>query len=267
MKFIKNLPNLLTLFNLFLGCMAIIYIFNNHMVVHQVQYSDHSETFNVEMGDLDFAAYCIFLAAIIDFFDGFVARLLKVESQLGKELDSLADMVTFGLAPGVILYELFSFSYEANNRAFEYPILFFSAGFAVTIFAALRLARFNLDEEQKTEFRGLPTPAMALLVASLPLLIIRNEGGIQHFIVNGWTLFILTAALCFLMVSEIPMMSLKFSFAGTSKKSWQITLVLLCMLTTLLGIAVFHWLFLVIPVIVILYIVLSIIKNIAEHGI
>ena len=142
MKFIKNLPNILTLFNLFLGCMAIVYLFNDHMVIM----SGEREMF-IDMGQIALACYCVFTAAIIDFFDGFVARLLKAQSEFGKQLDSLADMVTFGLVPGLIMYELIARSYYANYSSFDYPVLFYSAGFALTIFAAVRLAKFNLDTQ------------------------------------------------------------------------------------------------------------------------
>src|SRR5689334_7741282 len=127
MRLIKNLPNLLTLFNLFLGCMAIVYMFNDHMVI-----MDAKGDMLIDMAEINFACYCIFIAATIDFFDGFVARLLKVESEFGKQLDSLADMVTFGLVPGLIMYELIARSYYANQDAFDYRILYFSIGFLVT---------------------------------------------------------------------------------------------------------------------------------------
>lgn len=262
MRLIKNLPNLLTLFNLFLGCMAIVYLFNDHMVI-----VDAKSNMLIDMGQADLAAYCIFLAAVIDFFDGFVARLLKVESELGKQLDSLADMVTFGLVPGIIMYELIARSYYASYDAFDYPILYFAAGFLVTLFGAWRLARFNIDETQKTVFRGLPIPSMALIIASLPLIIIKDEAGMADLLNNKWILFLIVILLSYLMVSRIPMLSLKMKSLRFDENQWLFGLMLLSLIAILLCVFVFHFVFIVIPVVITLYILLSIIKNIAENGI
>lgn len=261
MRLIKNLPNILTLINLFLGCLAIVYIFQDHMII-----MENKKDLYVNMGMIDIACICVFIAAIIDFFDGFVARLLHAQSELGKQLDSLADMVTFGLVPGVILYELLARSYYMSADAFDYPILYYASGFAVTLFAALRLANFNIDTKQLTSFRGLPTPSMALIICSLPLIILRDEMGLSTFFSNKWTLLTLDALLCYLMVSDIPMIGLKMSSFNIQQNLWQATILIASLIVILWGLFIVHIEFLIIPVIIILYIVISIVKNIRENG-
>ncbi len=262
MGFIKNLPNLLTLFNLFLGCMAIVYLFNDHMVI-----IDAGKNMLIDMGNVVLASYCIFLAAIIDFCDGFVARLLRAESALGKQLDTLADMVTFGLVPGIIMYQLIARSYYASYDAFDYPVLYYAVGFAITLFAALRLARFNIDENQQYEFKGLPVPSVALIIAALPVIILRDEWNMATILSNKWWLILIVILLCYLMVSNIAMPALKFSSFKLSDNKWQVIIILAAALICIAGLVAFNILFLIIPLIVISYILISITKNIAEHGI
>lgn len=262
MRLIQNLPNLLTLFNLFLGCMGIVYMFNDHMVI-----MTGKQEFFIDMGLIHLTCYCVMLAGVVDFFDGFVARALKVESALGKQLDSLADVVTFGVVPGLIMYELLARAYYANYDAFDYPILYFSAGFLLTLFAAVRLAKFNIDSRQSTGFLGLPSPAMAMIIVSLPLLIIRDEMGMAETLSNRWILLGLTAVLCWLMVSEIPMLSLKLTSFAWDKNQWVYGLLLISIVIIFAGIFVFNILFAVIPIVLIVYILISITKNITEHGI
>lgn len=262
MRLIENLPNLLTLFNLFLGCMGIVYLYNDHMVI-----IEQDQEILFDMGLIHLTCYCVMLAGVVDFFDGFVARALKVESELGKQLDSLADVVTFGLVPGLIMYELVARAYYAHNDEFTYPILYYSVGFLLTLFAALRLAKFNIDSRQATGFLGLPTPAMAMIVVSLPLMILRDELGMADTLSNRWTLMGLIAVLSWLMVSDIPMLSLKFSSFAWEKNQWVYGLILISILIIFAGIFVFNMLFAVIPIVLIAYIILSITKNITEHGI
>ncbi|MFN0276637.1 MAG: CDP-alcohol phosphatidyltransferase family protein [Chitinophagales bacterium] len=262
MKLIRNLPNILTLFNLFLGCMAIVYIFQDHMIV-----IDQKKNMFIDLGKINLACYCVFLAAFIDFFDGFIARLLKAQSKLGEQLDSLADMVTFGLVPGVILFELLARSYYASVEAFDYPILYYSIGFAVTLFAALRLAKFNIDERQVTEFRGLPTPSMALIVCSLPLIILKDELGLAALLTNKWFLLVLIILLCYLMVSDLRLLSLKMKNFRFAENNWQYMILLLATAVLLWGLFIAQILFVLIPLVIMIYIILSIAKNIKEHGI
>ncbi len=177
----KHIPNIITSANLFSGCIGIIYALN------------HPTWF--------LASFFIALAAIFDFFDGMVARLLKVSSNIGKDLDSLADVVSFGVLPSVIIYKFLS---QTSHN----PYLPFCA-FLLTVFSALRLAKFNNDERQTQHFIGVPTPANALVIATFPLLYHFNSNTLTHLM--NHTSFWLTFILCmsYLLIAEIPLMSLK----------------------------------------------------------
>lgn len=153
------------------------------------------------------AGVMIFAAAVFDFFDGFAARLLKAYSPLGAQLDSLSDVVSFGVAPSFIIYhylcEIVDFQVAGIN------VLPFAA-FFLAIFSALRLAKFNIDDRQTTSFIGLPTPAMGLFVASLPLAL-ENEklSFMETLMTSPYFLFAVVIIFSFLMISEIPFFSLK----------------------------------------------------------
>lgn len=242
--------------------MGVVYLFNDHMVIM----SGDRDMF-IDMGQIHIACYCVFIAGVIDFFDGFIARLLGVQSELGKQLDSLADMVTFGLLPGLIMYELLARSYYANYDAFDYPILFYASGFALTIFAAIRLGKFNLDNRQENEFRGLPSPSMAFFVVSLPLIILRDELGLVKQLSNYWILFLIIILLSYLMVSDIRLLSLKLKSLKLEENQWLFGLILISAVIALAGIFLFQVYFAIIPIIILLYIIISIAKNISENGI
>lgn len=262
MRLIRNLPNILTLFNLFLGCIAIIYIYYDHMVIFDAQ-----RTTYVNMGKMEIAGLCIFLAAVVDFLDGFVARLLQAQSALGKQLDSIADAVTFGLVPGLMMYQLIARSYYASADAFDYPVLYYSIGFIITLGAAYRLAKFNVDDRQSEVFIGMPTPAMALIVASLPILILRDEFGLAETLNNKWVLMAMAGLLTYLMVSEIPMMSLKIKSWQWRENRWAVALLILCGIIAIICVAILQSVYIIIPLLITTYILLSILKNIVEHGI
>ncbi|MEY3679312.1 MAG: hypothetical protein RI924_1453 [Bacteroidota bacterium] len=138
----KHIPNTLTCLNLFSGCVGLVFAFENQLI---------------------FAAYAIGISAMLDFFDGMTARLLKAYSEIGKELDSLADVVSFGVLPSLIIYQLFKTSTSVHAYL---PYL----AFMIAVFSALRLAKFNVDTRQSEHFIGLPTPANALLIGSLPFI-------------------------------------------------------------------------------------------------
>lgn len=176
-----TLPNFITLGNLCCGAMAIIAA--------------------LVWDNLTVAAWLLVAAAVCDFFDGMVARLLGISGPLGVQLDSLADDISFGLAPSMMLYVLFE-----RVNADVLPLWVGYLVFLFAAFAALRLAKFNIDEEQKTEFRGLPTPAATLVVLSLAVLF--EQGEFQWL--TGWMILAVAALLALLMVSNIPMLSLKF---------------------------------------------------------
>ncbi len=198
MRLLKFLPNLLTLINLLSGILAIYLVFQ---------------------GDLNLAAYLIFIAAVFDFMDGFAARLLKAYSNIGEQLDSLADVVSFGVAPAFILHKLILMSH--GRMAWEIAgidILPFIA-FIVPLFTAYRLAKFNIDESQTENFKGLPSPATGLLIASLPLIRTQlYEGQSLLYMVMTNTYFYLGIALLtsVLMVSNLPLFGLKFK-----KMTWK----------------------------------------------
>ncbi|MGI4883757.1 MAG: CDP-alcohol phosphatidyltransferase family protein [Janthinobacterium lividum] len=199
----KHLPNALTCLNLLCGCVALTFIFTPGL-------------HNLVVG-----AYFVGLAAVADFFDGLVARALRVSSPIGKDLDSLADMVSFGVVPGAILYMLWYESFALGNPgahvlvgALEY---FPYTAFVITIFSALRLAKFNNDTRQTNSFIGLPTPACTLVVASLPLILAAQTSTpstLTALILNPWVLLGLTVLLSGLLVAELPLFALKFKTFG-----------------------------------------------------
>lgn len=213
-------------------------------------------------GDLVTTAYLIFVAAIFDFIDGFAARLLHVKSPIGKELDSLADVVSFGLVPGVILFSLLRFSLNGSiisgHVVFYVPFI----AFLIPLFSALRLANFNIDERQTHNFIGLPTPANAILVASFPLILFKEPGVlsfdpafIRSLLTNTYFLIAITILLSYLLVATIPLMSLKFqSMRWTENQTRYIFLILSLVLILLLFYAA-------IPVIILLYFVLSVLRH------
>lgn len=180
-KIKRQIPNAITGMNLFAGSISIVYAFDNQ---------------------LEMAFYLILLAAVFDFFDGFVARLLNVQSVLGKELDSLADVVSFGLAPAVIMFQFF----QSNMYVFGWESYSFLPyiSFIIPVFSAFRLAKFNLDTRQSESFLGLPTPANALFIGSYVFL--PNFFNIAH---HPLFLTVLIIVMSLLLVSELPMFSLK----------------------------------------------------------
>lgn len=214
----RHIPNFLTCCNLLCGCIGVVFVVN---------------------GNLNAAAYFVWVAGVFDFFDGFAARLLKVSSPIGKELDSLADMVSFGLLPAMVMYRMLL---ESNSHAY---LPYFA--FSIAIFSALRLAIFNIDETQSDSFKGLPTPANALFITALPLL----TGNIALALFEPWILCVIVAVSSYLLVSGIPLFALKFkSFAWKENKIRFTFLILSVLLLAVLKIAA-------IPVIILLYIGLS----------
>jgi CDP-diacylglycerol--serine O-phosphatidyltransferase len=228
---LKHIPNLLTISNLICGCIALYFTFHNNLVL---------------------AAYIIGLAAIFDFMDGAAARLLKVSNSMGKELDSLADMVSFGVVPGSVVFHLL----EASTlSAYSFVAL------TIPAFSAYRLAKFNVDERQNENFIGLPTPANCLIFVSLPLITtFHGESMIASVIEMPEVLIALTLLLSLAMVSEIPLFSLKFKnlkFADNKLRFFFIGLAIL-----LLALLQFS----AIPLIVLLYFILSIVFNLRNEG-
>ncbi len=185
----KHLPNAFTCGNLLCGCAGVVAV--------------------LVRNELLTASYLIGVAAVLDFLDGFLARLLKAYSPIGKELDSLADMVTFGLLPSIIVFRLMGQSLQGP----EYDLVTYSAlphvAFVIAVFSALRLAKFNVDPRQSDSFIGVPTPANALLIASLPL-ILRQHPDWFDFLVRPGFLIVFSVVMSLLLVAELPLVALKF---------------------------------------------------------
>ena len=213
----KHIPNIITLANLAAGIVGIVFAFE---------------------GNLVYAAYAIWIGAFFDFFDGFFARLLKVSSAIGKELDSLADLITFGMLPGTILFQMINGDISSPISLLPYIIV---------IFSALRLARFNIDDSQSDSFIGLPTPAAAFFVSGLPFWL---ENKPEWFGQPAIIIFALTLSL--LLITPVRLLALKFK-DFSFKKNWQRYLVLIVSLILLLILNVKA-----LPLIITLYILISV---------
>ena len=247
----KQIPNTITLLNLFCGCIAVIFAVHGNFVI---------------------AAFFVFLGIFFDFFDGFFARKLNVQSPLGIQLDSLADLVTSGVVPGIILFKLISLTVDAPdygtytndwNSIFHWQDFKLSVlpllGLLVPLASAYRLAKFNLDEDQQTYFKGLPVPANTLLIVSLPLILeFQNNDLINSIIINKWFLIALTLLSCYLLNSSIKLFALKFknfSFKGNAIRY-------IFLILSVVVLVILH--FAAIPILILLYVLLSILdrKNI-----
>lgn len=222
----RNIPNGVTSLNLLFGCMAIIYTLNNHP------------------GN---ASWMIVLAAIADFFDGMTARLLKVSSPIGKELDSLADVVSFGVAPGMIIYQLI------GTHPYNW------IGLLVPIFAAIRLAKFNIDTRQTFYFIGLPTPANALFIASFPLIIEHNSYWHSVYFsdisFSVWFFIAVAIACSAVMVSSVKLFSLKIKDISWANNRMRYTFLIISLVCFLL------LSYTSIPIIMILYVLFSLLSK------
>jgi CDP-diacylglycerol--serine O-phosphatidyltransferase len=233
-----HIPNALTSLNLFCGCIAAYLVFNSRV-----------ET----------AAYFIFAAAFFDMMDGMVARKVNANSAMGKELDSLADMVTFGLVPGAILFMMMGQSglsaYVSDKTAFR---LFHFFPFIVTVFSALRLAKFNIDTRQTSSFLGLPVPANTLLILSYPLIMKEFPGMFDAILMNPFVIGALSIISSFLLVSELPLFALKFKTTGFSENKFQYFLILSAIV--LLPILRYG----AIPILILLYLILSFLEKASQ---
>jgi len=244
----RHIPNLITLLNVFCGCVATVFAVLNQ---------------------LELAALFVFLGIVFDFLDGLAARLLNAKSELGLQLDSLADMITSGLVPGIVMFQLLGMSMTGGwNLDFHsevsgsmiwtgmkiaaLPFL----GFLITMASAYRLAKFNIDEDQANSFIGLPTPANALLILSLPLILYyQNSDLLGRLILNQWFLIGMTILSAFLLNANIKLFALKFenwSFKDNALR-YIFILVSLVLLITLK--------FLAVPIIIGFYIISSLVTN------
>lgn len=238
----KHIPNFLTLLNVLAGCIATVFAAYNQ---------------------LEYAALFVFIGVVFDFLDGFAARMLKAYSELGLQLDSLADMVTSGLVPGMIMFQLLRM---ATSEGWTEPHLVnFDgslgswlpfAGFVLTMASAYRLAKFNIDTEQTDSFMGLPTPANALFVIALPLILLyQNNEVLSGLIHNPWFLIGVVLANSWLMNARIPLFSLKFKTWGFAGNEVRYIFLALC----LVGLLTMK--FMAIPAIIVLYVLLSLVNG------
>lgn len=235
MSLAKYLPNTFTLANLFSGCLAVLFAVNDRM---------------------EMAALWVAIGIFFDFFDGFFARKLKVTSAVGLQLDSLADMVTSGLVPGIVMYQLLNQAQGLpwGEGHFTYMPSIGWLGFAITLASAYRLAKFNVDERQNTSFIGLPTPANAIFILSIPLILMYEEHAFAKALFsNPYILIAITFLSCFLLNAELPLFALKFkNFSWADNIHRYIFLVLCIVLLVALQ-------YLAVPLIIILYILMSLV--------
>lgn len=216
----KYIPNFLTCCNLICGCLGIVYCLEERSIP---------------------AAYFVWVAALFDFLDGFAARLLKVHSIIGKELDSLADVVSFGVLPSLVMYKLVA----ASSSVIWLPYV----AFMIAAFSALRLAIFNVDESQTDSFKGLNTPANTLFITSLPLL----SGSVATWLSQDWLLVLITIVFSLLMVSPIKFFAFKFkNFTWADNRSRFSFIGLSAVLLIIFQVAA-------VPLIILLYILTSLI--------
>lgn len=249
----KNIPNLFTLLNLFFGCLAIVFVLQNGIVIH---YDFEGSQFVDIPEKIWMASLCIGLAAVIDFLDGFVARLLNASSEMGKQLDSLADVVSFGVAPSMIVYQFLRMSFATAEGGIEVSMLLLMPAFIIAMAAAYRLAKFNLDTTQSKVFKGMPTPAVGLFIASFPLIYWTCDyDQILFLLLNKWFWYVIIIGISWLMVSNIPMFSLKINFKN---KQALFPLILLFVIGTISSIF-FKWL--AIPILFLSYIILSLLNK------
>ena len=244
----RHIPNFITLLNLYSGCIAVIFAVNGNFVT---------------------AALFAFLGIFFDFFDGLAARKLNVQSSLGIQLDSLADLVTSGLVPGIVMFKLISLAVDAPellalttewNTGFKWTGFKISIlpliGFLIPLASAYRLAKFNIDEDQQTYFKGLPVPANTLLILSLPLILeYQNNDIMNSIIINKWFLIGLTIVSCYLLNSRIKLFALKFKdWSFKSNATRYIFLALSIVALVVLQFAA-------IPLIILIYILLSVLDQ------
>lgn len=250
----KQIPNLFTLLNLVFGCIAIVFILQTGEKIVLIGQDGYSVVSLPEK--IAIASFFILAAAVVDFLDGFVARLFKSVSAMGKQLDSLADVVSFGVAPGLIMYQLLRITYAQQENGLDVSIGWLLPAFLIPCAAAWRLARFNIDATQQYSFKGLPAPAAGLFIASLPLIIWYKSFGVQELLINKWILYIIILIVSFLMVSTLPMMGMKFKDFSVKNNLPKYLLVLIAIVAAV----IFNWL--AVPVVLLAYVLLSLLfKN------
>jgi len=230
MKIKAQIPNIITLLNLFCGCIAVVFAFQRQFEI---------------------AFLFVSVGIFLDFFDGFFARLFHVSSPLGLQLDSLADMVTSGVVPGTIMFFMLKFCSGIEENDW-FPFL----GFIITLGSCYRLANFNIDTRQTDSFIGLPTPANALFIMSIPLIKEHTDSLIiLEALTNHWFLLVLTLFSAYILNAEIPLFSLKIKKFSVQHNKLQVGFLIL----SVAMIVMLHYL--AIPLVILTYILLSVINN------
>ena len=231
----KHIPNLITLLNLFFGCWAIVVTFQSGTMASL----DETGDMVIEIPEqIFYASLFIGLAAVVDFFDGFAARLLKVNSDLGKQLDSLADVVSFGVAPSFIVFQFLRLSLASDINALSHNTLLMAPAFIIALAGAYRLAKFNIDPAQTTYFKGVPIPMIGILTAAFPLVYWQSQTTIFSTLLLSpvfWYFYIIIVS--YLMVMNRPMLALK-NFGSKKKLILPLALVAL---ETIISAYFFKW--------------------------
>lgn len=242
---IKQIPNTITMLNLSAGFAAIIMA--------------------LDMNFIQFAPWLIFLAAIFDFLDGFAARALNAYSKIGKQLDSLADIVSFGVAPGILAFQIMKIALHCNSwetlfvGVNNFDWAYIAIAVFIPVFSAIRLAKFNIDDRQTSSFIGLPTPASAILIASIAYVVLNSHNlEVMNFVLNKNFLFALYIFDAVLMVSSLKMFSFKLK-SYAFKQSW------LQYIFLILSVAILFWLkMLGLPLVIALYILFSVVYSVTQ---
>jgi CDP-diacylglycerol---serine O-phosphatidyltransferase len=251
----KQIPNIFTLLNLVSGCLAIVFI----MQTESFNITEIDENTNsISLPEkIVWGSIFIFISAIIDFLDGFVARALNATSTLGAQLDSLSDVVSFGVAPSLILYQLLRMCYLTSGNSMEISIWVLLPAFIFACAGAYRLGRYNIAEASY-HFKGTPIPSAGLFVASLPLILHYNyfNGVINELLFNKWVLYVITLLLSYLMISNIPVIGMKFTDYKLKSNMPRVILVII----SIIAVVILKWA--AAPIIFIAYIIVSVIyKN------
>lgn len=266
----RQIPNLFTLLNLVFGCLAIVLILQNGITIQyvpaEIQLTDIVG--KIWMQPLSFAdgnqlvflsenmflaSFFIFAAALVDFLDGFVARLFKASSEIGKQLDSLADIVSFGVAPSLIMYQLLRFGFMKEEGGLDISIVWLLPSLLIACAGAYRLARFNIDTTQSYGFKGVPIPAAGILIASFPLMLHTENAAINltEILTNKWVLYSVILVVSWLMISTLPLLSLKFKDYSLKNNIPKLILLAVAVIAGF----IFHWI--AVPAVFIVYIILS----------
>ena len=236
----KHIPNTITLLNLLAGLLALIHAFNGN----------YNEAFSL-----------VCLGIFFDYWDGFFARIWKVQSPIGLQLDSLADMVTSGVVPGLVMYKMLADIQENQSQYNLTEDTYYMGvvpylGFLITLASCYRLAKFNIDTRQTDSFIGLPTPANALLIMSIPMIQFHSEfEWLVDFLSNPFVLVGVTVLSSYLLNAEIPLFSLKVKSFSWEKYKMQVVFLII----SIILIAILE--FIAIPIIILLYVILSVVNN------